>query len=270
LISGAKDAIRAIEEELKSKRIRTIKVNISRAFHSPLTEPMLDSFSETLKTIKLHQPQIALVSNVSAEFVTDEIATTAYWLRHTRQPVRFAETMKMLHEQKYELFVEIGPEPVLLGLDQCLPEGFGADMDTPVQWLPSLSPKQSDWEQMLETLGTLYVHGIATDWSGFDRGYSRKKVSLPTYPFQRQRFWAESRELKSESSNVKPEKVERQKAENSEQQSATCAMRHAPCNTEQPADSIERIMSEQIRIMSQLLSQQLEVLKNNFSQGSKS
>jgi len=270
LISGAKDAIRAIEEELKNRRIRTIKVNISRAFHSPLTEPMLDSFSETLGTIKLHLPQIALVSNVSAQFVTDEIATKSYWLSHTRQPVRFAETMKMLHEQKYELFVEIGPEPVLLGLDQCLPEGFGADMDTPVQWLPSLSPKQSDWEQMLETLGTLYVHGIATDWSGFDRGYSRKKVSLPTYPFQRQRFWAESRELKSESSNVKPEKVERQKAENSEQQSATCAMRHAPCNTEQPADSIERIMSEQIRIMSQLLSQQLEVLKNNFSQGSKS
>jgi acyl transferase domain-containing protein len=266
LVSGAKDAIRAMEEALKTKRIRTIKVNISRAFHSPLTEPMLDAFSKTLETIKLHPPQVALVSNVSAEFVTDEIATTAYWRRHTRQPVRFAETMKMLHEQKYEIFVEIGPEPVLLGLDQCLPEGFGADMDTPVQWLPSLSPKQADWEQLLETLGTLYVHGIPIDWSGFDRNYSRKKMSLPAYPFQRQRFWAESRELKSENSNVKSEKREEQKAANSDPQPAPTELQPE----EQGTDALERIMSEQIRIMSQLLSQQLEVLKNNFSQGSKS
>jgi len=229
LISGAKDAIRAIEEDLKSKRIRTIKVNISRAFHSPLTEPMLDSFSETLGTIKLHPPQIALVSNVSAEFVTDEIATTAYWLRHTRKPVRFAETMKMLHEQKYEIFVEIGPEPVLLGLDQCLPEGFGADMDTPVQWLPSLSPKQSDWEQMLETLGTLYVHGIATDWSGFDRGYSRKKVSLPTYPFQRQRFWADTTPCSQ--AGAWEQDVVRAGVLGAKQYPTTCTLRPATCRT---------------------------------------
>jgi acyl transferase domain-containing protein len=282
LISGAKDAIRAIEEDLKSKRIRTIKVNISRAFHSPLTEPMLDAFSETLKTIKLHPPQIALVSNVSAEFVTDEIATTAYWLRHTRQAVRFAETMKMLHEQKYELFVEIGPEPVLLGLDQCLPEGFGADMEASVQWLPSLSPKQSDWEQMLETYGMLYVHGIATDWSGFDRGYSRKKVSLPTYPFQRQRFWADTTPCSQAgaweqdkagaweqevASNLKSEKHDGQ---TSTQQPVPSTLQPVTCNLQPPADTLERIMSEQIRIMSQLLSQQLEVLKNNFFQGSKS
>ncbi len=266
LISGAKDAIRTVEEELKNRRNRTIKVNISRAFHSPLTEPMLDAFSETLETIKLHPPQITLVSNVSAEFVTDEIAAPAYWLRHARQPVRFAETMKMLHEQKYELFVEIGPEPVLLGLDQCLPEGFGADVEASVQWLPSLSPKQSDWEQMLETLGTLYVHGISIDWCGFDRDYPHKKVSLPTYPFQRQRFWADSRALKSEFSNVKSAKHEEQKADNSTNQPEN----QNPVPGSQTPDPLERIMSEQIRIMSLMLSQQLEVLKNNFSGGSKS
>lgn len=273
LISGAKDAVRAIEEDLKNKRIRTIKVNISRAFHSPLTEPMLDAFSETLNSISLHPPQVALVSNVSAEFVTDEIATPAYWRRHMRQPVRFAETMKMLHEQKYEIFLEIGPEPVLLGLDQCLPEGFGADMDTPVQWLPSLSPKQSDWEQLLETLGTLYVHGISIDWFGFDRDYSRKKVSLPTYPFQRQRFWADiahrsqaSALEQGETGNLELKKHEGQKAANKETQPAACNLQPV----EQADDALERIMSEQIRIMSQLLSQQLDVLKNKFSQGSKS
>ncbi|OQX07286.1 MAG: hypothetical protein BWK80_49655, partial [Desulfobacteraceae bacterium IS3] len=276
LISGAKDAIRAIEEELKKRRIRTIKVNISRAFHSPLTEAMLDVFSKTLDSVNLHPPQIALVSNVSAQFVTDEIATKSYWLSHTRQPVRFAETMKMLHEQKYELFVEIGPEPVLLGLDQCLPEGFGADMDTPVQWLPSLSPKQSDWEQMLETLGTFYVHGVPIDWSGFDRNYSRKKISLPTYPFQRQRFWADTTPCSQagawEQENVPKPGLGNKMSSGQVSSGQSSTLQPATSNqqpVEQSGDALERIMSEQIRIMSQLLSQQLEVLKNNFSQGSK-
>lgn len=257
LISGAKQAIQALEEDLKNQRIRTIKVNISRAFHSPLTEPMLDAFSKTLDSMTLHPPRMRLISNVTGGFVTDEVTATAYWCRHIRQPVRFAESMKMLHEQGYELFVEIGPEPVLLGLDQCLPEGFGADMDTPVQWLPSLSPKQSDWEQLLESLGILYVHGVPADWSGFDRNYSRQKVTLPTYPFQRQRFWVETGNSKLETGDSKLETLGGQDATDNARPMA----KSEPLVSEQSPDVLECVMSEQIRVMSELMSQQLDVLR---------
>ncbi len=94
--------------------------------------------------------------------------------------------METLHQEGYSVFLEIGPKPTLLGMGrQCLPEDAGI-------WLPSLRPGQEDWQQMLQSLAELYVHGVKVDWLGFDKDYSRSKVVLPTYPFQRQRYWIES------------------------------------------------------------------------------
>ncbi len=120
LFSGRKDAVQKVAEILKKDRIRTIKVNISHAFHSPLTEYMLAEYEKILSNVKFAHPKIKLISNLTGDFVSDEIATPEYWLRHMRQPVRFVDSMKMLHESGYEVFVEIGPDPVLLGLDQAL------------------------------------------------------------------------------------------------------------------------------------------------------
>ncbi len=94
--------------------------------------------------------------------------------------------MQTLLEGKYEIFLEIGPKPILLGIGrQCLSE------DRRV-WLPSLRPEKEEWQQMLESLGQLYVRGTQVDWSGFDRDYGRRKVALPTYPFQRECYWIEN------------------------------------------------------------------------------
>ncbi|MBI1924148.1 methyltransferase, partial [Candidatus Poribacteria bacterium] len=96
--------------------------------------------------------------------------------------------METLVKQGYDVFVEIGPKPTLLGLVRnCFPEAEGL-------WLPSLRQRQEDWGQMLMSLGTLYVHGVAVDWSGFDRDYPRRRVVLPTYPFQRQQYWIKTAE----------------------------------------------------------------------------
>ncbi|MDE5087678.1 MAG: short-chain dehydrogenase, partial [Trichodesmium sp. St16_bin2-tuft] len=109
---------------------------------------------------------------------------------HVRQPVRFATSIKTLEEQGYETFLEIGPKPILLGMGrQCLTEDVG-------EWLPSLRPGVDEWQQMLSSLGQLYVKGAKIDWSGFDSDYSRQKVALPTYPFQRERYWVETKENK--------------------------------------------------------------------------
>jgi thioester reductase-like protein len=185
VISGKREVVEAAIATLKAEGIKAKKLTVSHAFHSPLMEPMLEAFKHVAFEISYSLPKIKLISNVTGELATDEVANPDYWCRHVRQAVRFATGMETLHEQKYELLVEIGPKPILLGMGRhCLPEGVGV-------WLPSLYPKQQDWQQILESLGTLYVRGLSVDWSAFDRDYPRRRVQLPTYPFQRQRYWAD-------------------------------------------------------------------------------
>ena len=186
VISGESEAIAAIGSKLEALGVKTKPLQVSHAFHSPLMEPMLAEFKAVANQITYHQPKIPVISNVTGEKVGAEIATAEYWVRHVRQPVRFAQSMKTLNEQGYELFLEIGPKPILLGMGrQCLPEDVGV-------WLPSLRPGVEQWQQMLESLGQLYVKGLKVDWSGFEQDYSCQKVALPTYPFQRERYWLET------------------------------------------------------------------------------
>src|SRR5262249_17737030 len=105
-----------------------------------------------------------------------------YWVRHIREPVRFTAGMAALESEGCDVFLEIGPKPTLLGMGrQCLPDGEAA-------WLPSLRPRRGDWQQMLESLCELYVRSADTDWVVSARGYQRRKVALPTYPFERQPY----------------------------------------------------------------------------------
>ncbi len=145
-------------------------------------------FEAVAKQVTYSQPQIPLVSHVTGKRVGDEITSFQYWVNYIRQPVRFAESIQTLQQQGYKLFLEIGPKPILLEISrQYLSENVGV-------WLPSLHPPQEDWQQMLSSLGQLYVKGVKVDWSGFDKDYIRRKVVLPTYPFQRQRYWLEASE----------------------------------------------------------------------------
>ncbi|NEO90107.1 MAG: SDR family NAD(P)-dependent oxidoreductase [Moorea sp. SIO3G5] len=186
VISGEAEAIAAIVSSLDSEGIKTKRLQVSHAFHSPLMEPMLVEFEAVANQITYHQPKIPLISNVTGTKVDKSIATANYWVNHIRQPVKFAASMETLQQQGLEVFLEIGAKPILLGMGrQCLPEEFGI-------WLPSLRPGVEEWQQMLSSLGQLYVQGVKVDWSGFHREYSRQKVVLPTYPFQRERYWVET------------------------------------------------------------------------------
>jgi glutamate-1-semialdehyde-2,1-aminomutase len=183
VISGQRDAINAIITTLEVEGISIKSLNVSHAFHSPLMEPMLPDFEAIARKITFSPPKINLISNLTGELATADITTPEYWCRHIRQPVRFATSMATLSQQGCDVFVEIGPKPALLGMGrQCLPEDVGV-------WLPSLRQGQDDWQQILQNLGELYVRGATIDWTGFDRDYQRRRVALPTYPFQRQRYW---------------------------------------------------------------------------------
>ncbi len=187
VISGEGVAVLAVLQKLEASGISARRLTVSHAFHSPLMEPILAAFEQRAASVAYAEPQIDLISNVTGQLVRgEEVGVAGYWRRHVREAVRFAAGIQTLHEQGYELFVEIGPSPVLLGMGrQCLPEEAGV-------WLPSLRRGQDDWQQLLQSLGSLYVHGVAVDWSGFDQNYRRNRVPLPTYPFQRGRYWVKS------------------------------------------------------------------------------
>ncbi|MEM6403538.1 MAG: SDR family NAD(P)-dependent oxidoreductase, partial [Cyanobacteria bacterium P01_D01_bin.116] len=186
VISGESEAIAKVKEILDSLEIKTKQLPVSHAFHSHLMEPMLAEFAQLASEITYNQPNIPLISNVTGNRADESIATASYWVNHVRQPVKFAQSMQTLHQEGCQIFLEIGAKPILLGMGrQCLPEGTGV-------WLPSLRPPLEDTQQILQSLAELYVRGVKVDWLGFDRDYPRNKVVLPTYPFQRQRYWIET------------------------------------------------------------------------------
>ena len=186
VITGVRKSVRKILDELASEGIMAIQLKVSHAFHSPLMEPMLSPFEKIAAEVKYSAPRIAVISNITGRLVeNNEVCEASYWRRHVREPVRFVAGMETLHEQGCELFVEIGPSPVLSGMgSKCLREGTAV-------WLPSLRRGRGDWKQALESLAELYVRGVDVNWSGFDQDYSRRRVPLPTYPFQRERYWIE-------------------------------------------------------------------------------
>nr|MDJ0515257.1 SDR family NAD(P)-dependent oxidoreductase [Trichodesmium sp. MO_231.B1] len=181
---------------LESEKIKTKQLQVSHAFHSPLMEPMLAEWEAVAEELTYNLPEVPVISNVTGRVADESITTAKYWVDHVRLPVRFAQGMDALQKQEVEIFLEVGPKPILLGMGrQCLPADVGV-------WLPSLRPDVGDFSQMLTSLGELYVRGVKVDWVGFDREYSRQKMTLPTYPFQRQRFWVENYSQGSNSISV--------------------------------------------------------------------
>ncbi|MEM7533723.1 MAG: amino acid adenylation domain-containing protein [Chloroflexota bacterium] len=194
VLSGDKEAIATIDEALKAKGIKTTKLAVSHAFHSPLMEPMLDDFAKVAHAIDYTPPQRTVISNVTGREITSDIAIADYWVNHVRQPVRFADGVKTLHDMGISTLIEIGPKPTLLGMAGRIYEDLPPVSPSPhlPLMLPSLRPKQDDLRQLLQSLGELYQRGAAVDWVSFNQPYTHRRVPLPTYPFQRKRYWVEA------------------------------------------------------------------------------
>ncbi|HEY53158.1 MAG TPA: acyltransferase domain-containing protein, partial [Caldilineae bacterium] len=186
VISGRSEIVEKLVADFLAREIETRTLKVSHAFHSPLMEPILDAFEDTAETVEYHAPRIPLVSNVTGLlFQPGETPDATYWRKHIRLGVQFANGMQTLHQQGCDIYLEMGPHPVLVGMGRrCLP-------DAEALWLPSLKRDQDAWQMLPGSLGSLYVRGVEIDWRGLDRDYQRVKVALPTYPFQRQRYWFE-------------------------------------------------------------------------------
>jgi acyl transferase domain-containing protein/acyl carrier protein len=189
VISGAANAVTSVCKTLKSDNVKSIKLTVSHAFHSPLMDPMLEEFHKVAQSISYLQPELQIISNVSGALAGNEIASAEYWVKHVRAPVEFAKGMQCLFDEGVNEYLELGPKPVLLGM-----AGGCIDLNTENSFC-SLQIENNDVQFMLENLGKLYVQGNAINWQGLyaDRAY-RKSV-LPTYPFQKKRYWVNKNDM---------------------------------------------------------------------------
>jgi acyl transferase domain-containing protein/NADPH:quinone reductase-like Zn-dependent oxidoreductase/NADP-dependent 3-hydroxy acid dehydrogenase YdfG len=188
VVSGAISDMDAVVSRLAADGVRTKNLNVSHAFHSPLMEPMLSAFEEAVGDITLQPPAVRLISNLTGSVAkAEEITQPEYWRNHLREPVQFAAGIQTLAESGCDIFLELGPSPVLLAMGrQCITKSN-------TLWLPTLRPGRDDWSESLSSLQALHHAGVPVNWKGFDCDYPRRRIQLPTYPFQREHFWFESR-----------------------------------------------------------------------------
>ncbi|UOX89597.1 SDR family NAD(P)-dependent oxidoreductase [Amycolatopsis sp. FBCC-B4732] len=175
VISGEEAAVLDIAAEFAARGVKTKRLNTSHAFHSPLMDPMLEDFRAVAERLTYHPAVIPVISNVSGALA--EPFTADYWVRHVREAVRFADGISTLRAAGADVFLELGPDAVL-----------SAMVGSPAA-VPALRRDRGEERALLTALSTIHVHGVDVDWAAFYP--PARTADLPTYPFQRQRFWPE-------------------------------------------------------------------------------
>lgn len=188
--SGPVDAIAALEARLLERGIESRRIHIDTAAHSALLDPVLEEFRTRLERIRFEEPQRPFVSNLSGDWADAvEITSADYWVRHLRQTVRFSEGLQKLLDERDMVLLEVGPGRTLSTLARIHPlrdasQGVLGSMPHPEDATP-------DRSFLLDAIGQLWQHGVAIDWDAFWSPERRRRVPLPTYPFERQRYWIE-------------------------------------------------------------------------------
>ncbi len=185
VVSGSVEAVEQLERQLAEKGVEYRRLHTSHAFHSQMMNPVIYPFTEHLKQFNLKPPQIPFISNVTGTWITTAEATEPnYWARHLRQGVRFSEGIAELLKDSQAIFLEVGPGQTLSTLTK--QQAIGRIV---MSSLRHPKDEQSDVAFLLNTLGKLWLAGVEVDWSGFYAHEKRNRIPLPTYPFERQRYW---------------------------------------------------------------------------------
>ncbi|WP_414620771.1 SDR family NAD(P)-dependent oxidoreductase [Calothrix sp. CCY 0018] len=191
VVSGTDKAIDVLAEYLVTQEVKFRRLHTSHAFHSQMMEPILQKFTDEVRKISLSPPQIPYISNLTGTWISAEAATEAtYWARHLRETVRFADGVSVLIQQPQQILLEVGPGRTLSTLFK---QQSSQQVSEQVMLSSLRHPKeeQADIAFLLNTLGRLWLKGVSVDWSSFYATEQRHHVPLPTYPFERQRYWIE-------------------------------------------------------------------------------
>jgi len=192
VVSGDEDVVLELRELWRERGRKTSRLRVSHAFHSHRMEPMHDEFRAVVEGLELSAPRIPVVSNVTGKLLSDEQATSpAYWTDHVREAVRFADCVATLDGLGAARYLELGPEGVLLAMtDTCLQDDGDAESETVLA--PALRDGRPDVEALIAALAQLHVRDTEVDWPRLFDGVAAERVGLPTYAFQRERFWLAS------------------------------------------------------------------------------
>jgi acyl transferase domain-containing protein/thioesterase domain-containing protein len=188
VVSGSVGAIEALEQSLKATGVPATRLQTSHAFHSHLMDPILDRFSKMLRQMRLSAPRIPLLSNFTGTWLTaDEATDPQYWAKHLRNTVRFHEGLDVLVADPNSVLLEVGPGETLASLAKRHPRH--SPRQKVFSSLPASAQSAQDAEAMLLTLGHFWLIGAKVDWKGFHSHARQTLIPLPTYPFERRKFW---------------------------------------------------------------------------------
>ena len=186
VVAGEAAALHALSATFLAANVRVESLAVSHAFHSPLMQPILAQFEAAAQRSVSSPPQMSVISSMTGRLAAADWGTPAYWLQQLQAPVRWFDALRTAALDGLNVAVEIGPQPVLAGL------GRRALPAAPIVWLSSLRRGQDDAASIMQTLGTLYVHGAVDDWAGRAGAAARAQVPLPSYPFQAVRHWVDA------------------------------------------------------------------------------
>ena len=201
VISGDEDAVLEVAGLWGQRGVKTKRLRVSHAFHSPRMEAMLEEFAEVADGLSYAAPRIPIVSNLTGEPVAAErLCSPGYWVEHVREPVRFMDGVRWLRAQGVGGFLELGPDGVLSAIvEDCLgesPDGAqGAGTPAPdagggpVVAVPLLRGERPEAQAALRSLAEIWANGAAVSWGELFKDTAAERVSIPTYAFQRRRYW---------------------------------------------------------------------------------
>lgn len=183
VISGAHDAVSAIADRLRGQGRRVHRLAVSHAFRSALMEPMIAEFTAVAAELSVGLPTIPVISNVTGQLVADDFASADYWARHIRAVVRFGDSVRSAHCAGASRFIEVGPGGGLTSLIEA------SLADAQIVSVPTLRKDRPEPVSVMTAAAQGFVSGMGLDWASVFSGYRPKRVELPTYAFQHQKFW---------------------------------------------------------------------------------
>jgi acyl transferase domain-containing protein len=250
VVSGREEEVAALQKSLERKGLTSHRLHTSHAFHSAMMNPILDPLENFVGGLRLGSPQIPFVSNLTGSWITEEQATSpSYWVNHLRQTVRFADGVRELLKEPNCLLLEVGPGRTLGGLAR-----QNNDPDSPRPVVSSgrgPQAQETDTASLLDAVGALWLLGVEIDWRGFHARQRRRRVSLPTYPFERKRHWIEPHD-----GAARPAAAQTSAPVSAEKAGANGHGRGREPALAEGADSgtaLDDILAEQLRIMSEQL-----------------
>jgi len=249
VVAGEKAVIDAFDRQMREKRLVCAPIHIAHAVHSPLMEPIRQEFEAAVGQVALKKPQVPYLSNVTGTWIDEAQATDpGYWGKHLCAPVRFSAGLEELLKNKEAVFIEIGPGRVLSNILRQVQAG--KEKQPVLNVVKHQQEKIADDHYLFNKIGELWLLGVSIDWPGLYAHEKRSRLSLPLYPFEKQRYWIDedpSRILsnwKSPAGKAQPEAMIVEQPHPGEAMSGTFGEMYTTGEYEPPRDELESYIAQ--------------------------